>query len=92
MIDTAQKISLAPSAFMTMTLRSRSKNLNVKVFVKVFKTSLNPNLITYLIHLLYDDTYWSKFLRSTNSHHARSCQGQGHRLRILILKKYAKGF
>ena len=39
--------------------------LNVKVFVKVFKTSLFPNLITDLIHLWYDDTYWSKFLRNT---------------------------
>ena len=40
---------------------------NVKVFVKVFKTSLFPNLITDLIHLWYDndDTYWSKILRST---------------------------
>ena len=37
---------------------------NVKVFVKVFKTSLFPNLITDLIHLWYDDTYWSKILRS----------------------------
>ena len=92
MIATGQKFSSAPSAFMTMTLRLRSqtKNLNVKVFVKVFKTSLNPNLITDLIHLLYDDTYWSKFLCSTNPHHPRSCQGQGHRLRILMLKFYAK--
>ena len=32
----------------------------VKVFVKVFKTSVFPNLITDLIHLWYDDTYWSK--------------------------------
>ena len=38
---------------------------NVKVFVKVFKTSLFPNLITDLIHLWYDDTYWSNILRST---------------------------
>ena len=38
---------------------------NVKVFVKVFKTALFPNLITDLIHLWYDDTYWSKILRST---------------------------
>ena len=38
---------------------------NVKVFVKVFKTSLNPNLTTDLIHLWYDDTYWSKLLCST---------------------------
>ena len=38
---------------------------NVKVFVKVFKSSLFPNLITDFIHLWYDDTYWSKILRST---------------------------
>ena len=65
MIDTGQKFLSAPSALMTVTLRSRSQNLNVKVFVKVFKTSLFPNLITDLIHLLYDDTYWSKILCST---------------------------
>ena len=40
---------------------------NVKVFVKVFKTSLIPNLITDFIHLWYDDTYWSKILHSTIS-------------------------
>ena len=47
MIDTGQKFLSAQSAFMTLTLRSRSqtKNLNVEVFVKVFKTSLFPNLI-----------------------------------------------
>ena len=33
--------------------------------VKVFKISLFPNLITILIHLWYDNTYWSKILRST---------------------------
>ena len=38
---------------------------NVEVFVKVFKTSLFPNLITDLIYLWYDDTYWSKILCST---------------------------
>ena len=37
----------------------------VKVFVKVFKTSIFPNLITDLIHLWYDDTYWSKILPSS---------------------------
>ena len=42
-----------------------SASTNVKVFVKVFKTSLFPNLIIDLIHLWYDDTYWSKILRST---------------------------
>ena len=42
-----------------------SASTNVKVFVKVFKTSLFPNLIIDLIHLWCDDTYWSKILRST---------------------------
>ena len=31
-----------------------------KVFFEVL-TSLFPNLITDLIHIWYDDTYWSKF-------------------------------
>ena len=65
MIDTGQQFLSAPSALMTVALRSRSQNLNVKVFVKVFKTSLFPNLISGLIHLWYDDTYWSKILRNT---------------------------
>ena len=42
-----------------------SVSTNVKAFVKVFKTSLFPNLITDLIHLWYDDTYWSKILHIT---------------------------
>ena len=42
-----------------------TENLNVKVFVKVFKTSVSTNLITDVIHLWYDDTYWSKILCST---------------------------
>ena len=42
-----------------------SASTNVKVFVKVFKASLFPNLITDLIHLWNDDTYWSKILRRT---------------------------
>ena len=42
-----------------------SVSTNVKVFVKDFKTTLFPNLITDLIHLWNDNTYWSKILRST---------------------------
>ena len=37
----------------------------LKFSLKFFKTSLFPNLITDLIHLWYDDTYWSKILCST---------------------------
>ena len=66
MIDTGQKFLSTSSAFITVTLRLRlqTKDFNVKVFVKVFKT-LFPNFITDLIHLWYDYTYWSKSLRST---------------------------
>ena len=70
-----------------------SASTNVKVFIKVFKTSLFPNLITDLIHLWYDDTYWSKILHSsTPTPRSGQGQGQGHRLRIFILKFYAKVF
>ena len=66
-------------------------NLNVKVFVKVFKTSLFPNLIIDFIHLWYDYTYWSNLLRSTIP------TTQGHvkvkvTLRIFMLKFYIKAF
>ena len=67
-----------------------SATTNVKVFVKVFKTSLFPNLITDLIHLCYDDTYWSKILCSTIPTTLGQDQGQGHRLRIFMLKFYVK--
>ena len=53
----------AVAAALALTLALASTN--VKVFVKVFKTSLFPNLITDLIHLWCDDTYWSKILHST---------------------------
>ena len=49
----------------TLALASALASTNVKVFVKVSKTSLFLNLITDLIHLWYDDTYWSKILCST---------------------------
>ena len=67
MIDTGQKFLSAPSALITVTLKSRLQtwNLNVKVFIKVFKTSLFSNVITDLIHLWYGYTYWSKILHST---------------------------
>ena len=54
-------IVLPPASGLALALAST----NVKIFVKVFKTSLFPNLITDLIHLWYDDTYWSKILHST---------------------------
>ena len=65
MLDTGQNILSAPSALMTVRLTSQTYDLNVKVFVKVFKTLLFPNLITYFIHVSFDDTYLSKILCST---------------------------
>ena len=47
-----------------IVLRLASASTNDKVFIKVFKTSLFPNLITDLLHVWFDDTYWSKILRS----------------------------
>ena len=58
-------IILPPALALALALALSSASTNVKVFVKVFKTSLFPNLITDLIHLWYDDTYWSKILCST---------------------------
>ena len=58
-------IVLPPVSALALALALVLASTNVKVFVNVFKTSLFPNLITDLIHLQYDDTYWSKILRST---------------------------
>ena len=68
-----------------------SASTYVKVFVKVFKTSLFPNLITDLIHLWYDDNIGPNFVQY-HPHHSRSCEGQDHRLRIFMLKFYVKVF
>ena len=58
-------IVLPPASASALVLALVSASTNVNVFVKVFKTSLFPNLITDLLHLWYADTYWSKILRST---------------------------
>ena len=50
---------------LTLAAALASASTNVKVFDKVWKTSFFSHLITDLIHLWYDDTYWSKTLRST---------------------------
>ena len=53
------------SAAAALALALVFASTNVNVFIKVFKPSLFPNLITDLLHLWYDDTYWTKILRST---------------------------
>ena len=62
---------------------------NDEAFVKVFKTSLSPNLIIDLSHLWYNYTYWSNFVQY-HPHHLRSCQV--HKLSIFMLKFYIKVF
>ena len=61
--SSGRAIVLPPALALVLALALASTN--VKVFVEVFKASLFPNLITDLIHLWYDDTYWSKILLST---------------------------
>ena len=51
----SQRAIILPSVA-ELVLALASGSINVKVFVKVFKTSLFPNLITDLIQLWYDDT------------------------------------
>ena len=36
----------------------------LKFYIKVFRTSLFPNPIMYLVHVWGDDRYWSKILHS----------------------------
>ena len=50
-------IVLTPALALALVLALASASTNINVFVKVFKTSLFPNLITDLIHFWYDDTY-----------------------------------
>ena len=37
----------------------------LKFYVKVFRTSLFPNPMMDLVHVRYDDEYWSKIVHST---------------------------
>ena len=37
----------------------------LKFYVEVFRTSLFPNPLMDLVHVWYDDRYWSKILRGT---------------------------
>ena len=75
-----------------IVLPSASASTNVKVFVKVFKTSLYPNLTTDLIHLWYDDTYWFKILRSTIPTALGHVKVKVTDLRVFMLKFYVKVF
>ena len=80
-------IVLPPASVLALALALASVSTNVKVFVKVFKTSLFPNLITDLIIFGMIIHIGQKFAQY-HPHHSRSSQGQGHRLRIFMLKFY----
>ena len=49
---------LLPGSALALALVSVSAN------VKVFRTSLFPNFLLDLVHVWYDDRYWSKILLS----------------------------
>ena len=67
----------------------RRRRLRVKVFVKVFKTSLfcNLTMIWFIFGMIIH--IGPKFC-AVPSPHPRSCHGQGHRLRIFMLKFMSK--
>ena len=52
-------IVLPPASGLVLALALASTN------VKVFRTSLFPNPMMDLVHVWYDDGYWSKILHST---------------------------
>ena len=61
MIDIGPKYYGVPSPSLYMTLRSRSRTFfMLKFYVKDFRTSLFPNPMMDLVHVWFDDRYWSK--------------------------------
>ena len=58
----------------------------LKFYVKVFTTSLFPNSLMDLIHIWYDDRYWSKILQGTIPTPRTWSWGQSNRLRMFMLK------
>ena len=63
MIDIGPEFYAVPSPPPYMTLRSKSQTF--KLNIKVFRTSLFPNLRMDLVLVSHDDRYWSKILCST---------------------------
>ena len=59
MIGIGPKIYTVPSPTPYMALRSRSRTSMLKFYVKVFRTSLFPNIMMDLVHVWYDGRYWS---------------------------------
>ena len=59
-------------------------------YIKIFKTSLFPNHSIDLVHIWYDDKYWSKVLRSTILVSLGHPKVKGHGHRIFELKFYVK--
>ena len=62
MIDIGPKVYSVSSPTPCVTLRSshRLRTFMSKFYVKVFRTSLFPNPMMDLVHVWYDDRYWSK--------------------------------
>ena len=67
MIDTGPKFYIVPSQPPYMALRSRHglRTFMLEFCVKGFRTSLFPNPMMDLVHVWYNDRYWSRILNST---------------------------
>ena len=64
----------------------------LKFYVKVFRTSLFPNLVMDLVHMWYDDRYWSKLLCSTITIPLHSLKVKVTDLDFFMSKFYIKVF
>ena len=66
MIDTGPIFYSVPSLPPCMTLGQghRLRTFMLTFYVKVFRISLFPNPLMDLVHLWYNDRYWSKILHS----------------------------
>ena len=62
------------------------------LYVNVLRTSLFSNPLMDLVHVWYDDRFWSNILQGTIRTSRSWPSGQGHRLRIFMLKLYVKVF
>ena len=87
MIGTGPKFYTVPSPAPYVALRSSSWTWNF--YAKVFRTSLFPNPMMDLVHVWYDDRYWSTILHSTIPNPIHDLKVK---VRTFMLKFYVKVF
>ena len=72
MVDTGPKFYAVLSPPLYMTLRSRSRTWSF--YVKVFRTSLFPNLVMDLVHMMIDTGYRLKRIFMLNFCYVSFCK------------------